>query len=104
MVNNMTNQEAIKRLRERICWEKPVQHFCTDNCMHGTDECEVAMAIKALKKQIPMNWMSVGTIWDGTDEYEVWRCPNCVQPHYKPTKYCPYCGQALKWEEKKGEK
>lgn len=47
----MTNEEAVERLKKRICCEKPVQHFCRDDCMYGIEECEIAMAIEALEKQ-----------------------------------------------------
>lgn len=47
----MTNQEAIKILRRRICCEQPVAHFCDDSCMYNQNKCPISMAIKALEEQ-----------------------------------------------------
>lgn len=54
----MTNEEAIERLKKRICCEGSNRadktfHFCTDSCLYGEEECEIALAIKALEKQTP---------------------------------------------------
>ena len=49
----MTYEEAAEKIKEKICCEKPVQHFCTDDCRAGEEYCEFAMAIAAIDKQIP---------------------------------------------------
>lgn len=41
------------------------------------------------------HWKDCGSLWDGVDEYEVWRCSNCVIPNYKRTRYCPNCGAKM---------
>ena len=96
----MTNEEAIKRMRKRICCEKPIQHFCTDNCMYGVDECEIAIAIDAIDKQIPDKWI------ENFDGYEtIYTCPKCKEdfvtmegtPADNLWNYCPKCGQRLDW-------
>lgn len=56
----MTIKEAIERLRRRICCEGSNRadhtfHFCTDECMYGESECEIALAIKALEIVDKMN-------------------------------------------------
>lgn len=104
----MTIKEAIERLKKRICCEKPIQHFCTDNCMHGVDECEVSMSIEALEKQLPKK-LFVEKV-EATKNYY---CPCCteeimqigfayikrqVQIPGRP-QYCYNCGQRLDWEE-----
>lgn len=83
----MTIEQAVDRLQKRICGEKPVQHFCRDDCMHGASECEISLAIEALKKQIPTK------IKDGN---YAGRC-NCGKFVFKDQDFCPKCGQALKW-------
>lgn len=83
----MTNEEAVERLKKRICCEKPVQHFCRDDCMHGIEECEIAMAIEALEKQIPKKLDT--------------QTGQCKCGHFLPLnfriKYCQNCGQMIDW-------
>ena len=92
----MTQEEAIERLKKRICCEMPIQHFCKDNCMY----CEVSLAIEALKKQIPMLWE------ESFEGYEtIYTCPKCKEdfvtmegtPADNLWNYCPSCGQKLDW-------
>ena len=63
----------------------------------------VALACKALEKQIPKKGIMIG------DDYSsVLSCPNCRKPivnvwniaKYEPN-YCHYCGQALDWSDVK---
>jgi NADH pyrophosphatase NudC (nudix superfamily) len=44
-------------------------------------------------------WKESGTIWEGVDEYYVWRCSNCTIPNYRKTKYCPSCGAIMDKEQ-----
>lgn len=44
-------------------------------------------------------WKDCGSIWEGVDEYKVWRCSNCVIPNYKKTRYCPNCGARMDKEK-----
>ena len=106
----MTYKEAIDRLRTRICCEKPIQHFCTDDCMYGIHECEVSIAIAALEQQIPTK-VAIETDDDTTICY----CPICGLEFYEKIgkrkirralltgnpPYCYRCGQKLKWENDK---
>ena len=98
----MTANEAIERIKKRICCENPIQHFCTDNCMHGFSECEFSLAIYALKKQVPIKIKIV----DGND-----LCPRCgysfgkdsvrMQLSHWRKDHCDGCGQALDWSDLK---
>lgn len=44
----MTENEAIKYIRSRICNERGIQRFCRDNCMYGKKQCAFQIAIQAL--------------------------------------------------------
>lgn len=66
----------------------------------GTDHCfedACREAIKALEKQIPKKVKQ--SIVDGKMAR---RCPNNCEityiTQYASINYCPYCGQAIKWE------
>lgn len=47
-------------------------------------------------------WMDCGSIWDDEDKYHIWRCSECLIPHYKKTRFCPNCGVDMR-EEKTDE-
>lgn len=115
----MTAEEAVGRLRKRICCEKPVQHFCTDNCMSGENECEISLAINALEKQIPKK-PDLVEFTKGTVPVTIAYCPNCRNSfgELKPSmciyiemqlsafknnelRACNCCGQALDWSDTK---
>lgn len=66
----MTIEQAVDRLQKRIC-----------------GECEISLAIEALKKQIP------NKIKDGN---YAGRC-SCGKFVFKDQNFCPTCGQALEW-------
>jgi ribosomal protein S27AE len=84
----MTYEEALKRLRYEIEEE--------GHCSFIEDEIEVAF--EALKKQIPQkpNKRDLWELATATGH----SCPNCGNDFpigiYKPYKYCPDCGQAIK--------
>ena len=48
-------------------------------------------------------WIDCGSIWEGVDEYQVWRCSECIIPNYKKTRFCPNCGADMR-EEKTNDK
>ena len=95
----MTNEEAIERLKKRICCERPVQHFCRDDCMHGIEECEIAMAIDALEHKTKHGeWI------EHFDGYEtIYTCSQCKQdfvtiegtPLDNMWNYCMNCGARI---------
>ena len=82
-IKRMTYEEAIKTIKTAIAeveWEYPMEYAVA-----------FEMAIKALKKQIPMNPYCHGK------EYE---CPNpeCrVDIYSYHPEYCDVCGQAIDW-------
>ena len=53
----MTEQEAIKRIKEKHCTEN---QNCTDSCMHGAEHCAYSMAIKALEEI--QQYRAIGTV------------------------------------------
>lgn len=59
---------------------------------------EAEFILKAVEKQIPSNVLLYGDPEDGKMP-----CPSCNEDLWDLKEcgfdYCPYCGQALKWEE-----
>ena len=98
----MTYEEAIERLKKRICNEGVTRadktyHFCTDECMHGEEYCKIALAIKALEKQIPMKVIEhKGAFVSG---YKAAKCRNCNHGVISFDVFCSHCGQRLDWGE-----
>lgn len=63
------------------------------------------LAVKALKKQIPMRPNNVQTIFDFSGRYCTTKgnCPVCnIEELYKSDFYCNKCGQKLDWGEEDG--
>lgn len=69
--------------------------------MTAAQDKALAIAQKALEKQIPKKGIMIG------DNYSsILSCPNCRKPivnvwniaKYEPN-YCHYCGQKINWEE-----
>ena len=91
----MTNKEAIRRLKD---------HFRIHDDGRPTPYLDKAklMAYEALEKQIPEPPYMWGDGYaDGELVYDMWDCPGCDTSYeiegYE-YKYCPNCGQAIKWE------
>lgn len=62
----------------------------------------------AVEKQIPKNPDLIGDGYDdnGNLIYDTWTCPCCEAQYeldYDDYKFCPECGQALDWNDLKGE-
>ena len=101
----MTYEEAAEKIKEKICCEKPVQHFCTDDCRAGEEYCEFAMAIAAIDKQIPKppKETNLRTLPNGTKIRSNRirpKCQNCTQTDvwlFPMQKYCHECGQKIHW-------
>lgn len=101
----MTNQEAIKRIKEHIAIHK----YRESHAIHIVEALE--MAISALEKQIPVKPIRI----DKNKEFDgnwIKICPSCKSvlierittneescPRvYNYTPHCK-CGQAIDWEE-----
>lgn len=46
----MTENEAIKEIRNEVCNEKGVSERCHDRCMYGKEKCAYSMAMAALEE------------------------------------------------------
>lgn len=51
--------------------------------------------VQDVKPVIHAEWRDCGTLWDGNDEYQMFRCSECIVPHYRKSRYCPYCGAKM---------
>lgn len=94
----MTEQEAIKRIKEKHCTEN---QNCTDSCMHGVEHCAYSMAITALEKQIPKKPEICADVYNAQGELvgKDYRCSECGMGVAEGYICCPYCGQLLDWSE-----
>ena len=80
----MTNEEAIKELKEdRALYESDIVE-AGDGTPDGQLMLALDMPIEALEKQIPKKKKKRN------------ECPECGYS-YAFEEYCPYCGQALDW-------
>lgn len=84
----MTNEEAIKELKEdRALYESDIVE-AGDGTPDGDLMLAIDMAIEALEKQIPKKKKKRN------------ECPECGYS-YAFEEFCPYCGQALDWSDYK---
>lgn len=44
-------------------------------------------------------WKYTGTVRDGIDEYDYYRCSVCIIPEYEKHRFCPNCGAKMDLEE-----
>ena len=101
----MTNEEAIKELKEdRALYESDIVE-AGDGTPDGQLLLALDMAIEALKKQIPKKPTFEGDGFDGNGNitYDTWICPCCEEEYevdYDDHKYCPWCGQMIDWSDK----
>ena len=109
----MTRQKAMDKIEEILC-----SAVRSDNSIAyqlDTDDCDwIEMAKSALEKQIPKKPFTetVNRGISASGEYDIdfnYLCPNCktVVGDYETDdafyKFCPECGQALGWNDLKGE-
>jgi hypothetical protein len=89
----MNEQEAIKLLKKGSrCVEN-----CNDCGCHN--DCELALAIAALEKQVPKK--PILYCHDNEFNKDVYRCSvcNCDEGLFKGQLFCEGCGQKLDWSE-----
>lgn len=86
----MTNEEAIKELKEdRALYESDIVE-AGDGTPEGQLMLAIDMAIEALEKQIPKKLKDDGWLY----------CPICGRDVLLDRfNYCPDCGQDLDWSE-----
>ena len=103
----MTENEAIKAIREKACNDKCTEIHCDDSCMYGNDKCAFDMAIQALEKQIPkkvqgkhISYCVEERKMCGEDTL-YGNCPNCGElvSSLWNDENCGDCGQALDWND-----
>lgn len=91
----MTNEEAIKILKEdRALYESNIVE-AGDGTPDGQLMLALDMAVEALEKQIPKKPERLKGSLFGKERY-YHKCPTCGDP-YVDDNYCPICGQALDW-------
>lgn len=104
-VKEMTNEEAIKELKEdRALYESDIVE-AGDGTPKGQLMLALDMAIEALEKQVPKKPTFEGKGFDGNGNitYETRICPCCGEEYavdyyyYYDYKYCPWCGQMIDW-------
>ena len=89
----MTNEEALESILT----------YCSEECgeidacdFEVFNKCTEAVAIKAIRKQIPANVIDIRAF----TLLVVGNCPTCGCMVIDEVYYCENCGQALKWEVK----
>ena len=94
----MTNEEAIKELKEdRALYESDIVE-AGDGTPDGGLMLAIDMTIEALKKQMPKEVV----IQKIDEDIEFLYCPRChVRFIRMGMKYCGECGQALDWDDYK---
>ena len=95
-------EKAINILQERIDLIKKYGRSAPEIIEYRE---ALELAVKALKKQIPMRPNNVQTIFDFSGRYCTTKgnCPVCnIEELYKSDFYCNKCGQKLDWGEEDG--
>lgn len=94
----MTNEEAIKELKEdRALYESDIVE-AGDGTPDGDLMLAIDMAVEALEKQMPKKVITANIDGDIKLRY----CPYCRIRFIKAgMKYCGECGQALDWDYRK---
>lgn len=58
----MTENEAIKRIKEQACNDRFLAIHCDDSCLYGAEKCEWAHAIQVLEEI--QQYRAIGTVED----------------------------------------
>lgn len=97
----MKPEEAIEFLQERI---DLINQGWSDMADLVKYRVALEIAVKAVRKQIPMKPNNMKTIFDFSGKYYTTKgdCPACnSEGLYKADFYCNRCGQKLDWSEEK---
>lgn len=90
----MTNQDAVNYFKEYL-------EFC-EKARIGQEYYEPqALALASLQKQVPESPIKAWDSTKGDKTYYRYVCRGCENELKlgDAYKYCPYCGQALDWED-----
>lgn len=93
----MNNEEAIVKLYEWFNCLRFESNLFVQNYKKA-----LVLAIKALRKQIPMKPNNIKDIVDFSGKYYTTRgdCPVCGRKRvFKSDSYCDKCGQKFDWEQ-----
>ena len=83
----MNNSEAIVALQSLIF---PLEKAECSRTFIKMAESAIDIAIEAIRKQEPVKPLNPGYIY----------CGKCKNPLPEGAKYCLWCGQAVKWDDK----
>ena len=91
----MSDREKVIKGLDEITHYNGEQMLYNDIFIRGIADDAIAM----LKEHEPKPAVDIA---DTVDGIEVGRCPSCdkgiVNKKSDPTRYCKFCGQAVKWE------
>lgn len=103
----MTNEEAIRCLKEDKALYETSICYAGDGTPDGEMLESLDMAISAIEKQIPKKPDLEGDGYaDGAMVYDTWHCPSCdtaYEVDIEDFDYCPHCGQRINWGEQKND-
>lgn len=72
---NMTKNEAIKIIKEKVCNNRCIPQLCDDGCMYGTEKCAFSMAIQALEQNTKRS--DASDIKREIEKHEHWLKADC---------------------------
>lgn len=91
----MTKEEAIKRLIDESCKSRLYCELYPVTCMK--EECEIYMAIEALRERPRGKWRKITPEEDEYKSFMGWlECTNCRSEVAIFSNYCPNCGARMK--------
>ncbi len=95
----MTEREKVIKAIE-ICYSE--KHNCTECELFYVEDCNDKLmrdVLELLKEQEPKQVIGIA---DSIEGMEVGYCPSCdraiVNKKIDETKFCKFCGQAVKWD------
>lgn len=89
----------LEKVIQCVEWCVKQKNDSCDKCSYDKGRCAIVDAISFLKLHDPIMVIGIVEFDNGS---LVGRCPACGQSIVnmadKPTKFCKFCGQAVKWE------